>query len=437
MVAVTFNPQQTIADDLKPANTVLITNACIFNGKTGKLTEPMSVLVEGNTITKIAQSIAASDAATIIDAKGRTMTPGFIDAHVHLQWNVGVAEFLDGPIDYHGALALGEAKRTLMRGFTTVRDIAGGVHGVKQAIDEGHFPGPRIYPAGAAIGMTSGHADYRNRGIHPRQLGGPGETEIERLGMSVFADGVPEVLSASRDQFRQGSAFLKMFTGGAVTGLRDPLDISEYSFEEIKAAADEAKRWNSYLAVHAYTDRSISDSLRAGAMSIEHANLITEKTLKELVEKGAFLSVQTGVYLVPLSDSFSAAQKQRQQQAADGLDLMMRLARTHGAKIAFGSDLVGAPESKKEQLLEFTNRMKWFSTAAILKQATATNGELMALCGPRNPYPGTLGVIEEGALADLLLFDGNPLEDLTIVTLPDNHLDLIMKDGKIYKNEIE
>ena len=255
--------------------------------------------------------------------------------------------------------------------------------------------------------------------------------------MSVFADGVPEVLSASRDQFRQGSVFLKMFTGGAVSGLRDPLDIAEYSFEEIKAAADEAKRWNTYLAVHAYTDRSVSEALQAGAMSIEHANLLSEKTMKELVEKGAFLSLQTGVFLGPAPDSFSPAQKQRQKQAADGLDLVMRLARMHRAKIAFGSDFVGTPETKKLQLQEFTNRMMWFSAAEILRQATATNGELMALCGPRNPYPGKLGVIEEGALADLLLFDGNPLDDLTIVTLPEKHLDLIMKDGEIYKNEIE
>lgn len=421
----------------KPEAAVLFKGVKVFDGKSDNLTAETSVLVVGNKITKIGGDIKAPENAVVIDAKGRTMTPGFIDAHVHLQWNVGVREFLDGPVEYHAALALAEAKRTLMRGYTTVRDTGGGVHGIKQAIDEGHFAGPRIYPAGAAIGMTSGHADYRSLSVRPRLLGGPGETEVEHLGMSVFADGVPEVLAASRTQFRKGSVFLKMFTGGAVSGLRDPLDIAEYSFEEIKAAADEAKRWNTYLAVHAYTDRSVSDALKAGAMSIEHATLISEKTMKEVVEKDAFLSLQTGVFLAPAPDSFTPAQKKRQKEAAEGLDVVMRLARKHRAKIAFGSDFVGTPETKKLQLQEFTNRLTWFTEAEILRQATATNGELMALSGERNPYPGKLGVIEEGALADLLLFDRNPLEDLKIVTRPEEHLDLIMKDGKIYKNNLK
>lgn len=429
----TANQQQS---NTEPSG-VLIKNVLIFDGTSTQVSPSQDVLIVGNKIAEIGESLRAPNGFQVIDASGRTMTPGFIDAHVHLQWNVGITEFLDGPIDYHAALALTEAKRTLMRGFTTVRDTSGGVHGIKRAIDEGHFAGPRIYAAGAAIGMTSGHADYRSIGILPRQLGGPAETEVERLGMSVFADGVPEVLSASRNQFRQGSVFLKMFGGGAVSGLRDPLDIAEYSFEEIKAAADEAKRWNTYLAVHAYTDRTVLDALKAGAMSIEHANLISEGTLKELVKKDAFLSLQTATYLTPLPDSFSAAQKERQKMAADGLDLVMRLARKHGAKIAFGSDLVGGTEVKEAQLQEFTNRLKWFSPAEVLTQATATNGDLMALSGPRNPYPGKLGVVEAGALADLLLFDGNPLDDLSIVTRPEQHLDLIMKDGVIYKSTID
>ncbi|MEJ2533050.1 MAG: amidohydrolase family protein [Halioglobus sp.] len=416
---------------------IVINNVNIFDGKREKLIPDRSVLIEGNRIARIGGSALAPDDATVIDGGGRTLTPGFIDAHVHLQWNVGPYEFVDSPPDYHAALALVEARNTLMRGFTSVRDTGGAVFGIKKAIDQGFHPGPRIYASGAAIGMTSGHGDYRTVNELPRQLGGPAETPLERLGISVFADGVPEVLTASRDQMRRGAHFLKMFVGGAVSGLRDPLDVAEYSFEEVKASANEAKRWNTYLAVHAYTDRSIREALEAGAMSIEHANLVTEDTMKLAAQKGAFMSVQTGFFLAPAPDSFSLAQKKRQRLAADGLDNMMQLAKKYKVKLLFGTDFVGSLETKKLQLDEFSNRTRWFSPAEILIQATSGNAEILAMSGPRNPYPGRLGVIEEGAYADILLIDGNPLEDISILAEPEENLALIMKDGKIVKNTVE
>lgn len=415
---------------------VLITDVNVFDGKADDLLPGQDVLVQGNLIKKIAPGIAVTEDMTVIDGGGRTLMPGLIDAHVHLIWNTGIYQLLDGHPDYLTALALVEAENTLMRGFTTVRDTGGPVMGISQAIDEGYHIGPRIYAAGAPVGMTAGHGDFRSRNTRPRQLGGSPETELERMGMTVFADGVPEVLSASREQFRQGAQFLKVFAGGAVTGLRDPLDIAEYSPEELAAAAGEAKRWNSYMAVHAYTDRSITDALEAGAMSIEHANLITEPTIKLVAEKGAFLSVQTGFFLAPIPDSFSAAQKARQQEAAKGLDAMLNMAKKHRVKIAFGTDFVGALNVKALQLQEIINRTRWFSPAEILRQATSINGQLMALSGPRNPYPGTLGTIEEGALADILLVDGNPLQNIELLTDPESNLVLIMKDGVIYKNAL-
>jgi imidazolonepropionase-like amidohydrolase len=428
--------QLAVSQEQLERSQVLITNVNVFDGINEELAVGQVVLVEGNMIKGIGQHLAATEGATVIDGGGRTLMPGLIDAHTHLIWNTGVGGLLDGYPDYIAALGLVEAKNTLMRGFTTVRDTGGQVMGISQAIDEGYHVGPRIYSAGAAIGMTSGHADFRSRNSRPRQLGGPRETELERLGMTVFADGVPEILSASREQFRQGVQFLKIFAGGAVTGLRDPLDIAEYSPEELRAAADEAKRWNTYLAVHAYTDRSIENALNAGAMSIEHANLITEATMKLLAKKGAFLSTQTGFFLAPIPASFSAAQKARQQLAAEGLENMMQLAKKYNVKIALGTDLVGSMESKATELEEFTNRTKWFTPVEILRQATSINGELMALSGPRNPYPGKLGVVEQGALADLLLVDGNPLENIELMTDSENNFVLIMKDGVIYKNAL-
>jgi imidazolonepropionase-like amidohydrolase len=211
----------------------------------------------------------------------------------------------------------------------------------------------------------------------------------------------------------------------------------EYSFEEVKAAADEADRWNTYLAVHTYTDRASRQSIEAGAKTLEHANLMTEKTVKLAVKKGVYISPQTGFFLAPAPDSFTPAQKVRQKEAADGIDNLMKACKKHNAKVLFGNDLVASLESKKLQLEEFTHRTKWFSNAEILKQATSINGEALALSGPRNPYPGKIGVIEEGALADLLLINGDPIKDISILTKPGKHLDLIMKDGEIYKNTIK
>ena len=250
-----------------------------------------------------------------------------------------------------------------MRGFTSVRDTGGQVLGAKKAIDEGYFAGPRIWASGAGISMTAGHADLRPPTQRPRQLGGPAWTEGEYNGGTVIADGVPEVLSAARMQMRNGSAFLKMFTSGAVSGMYDPLDIGEYSFEEIKAAADEAKRWNTYLAVHTYNDKGTRLALEAGAMAIDHGNLMTEETMKLLVEKGAFLNTQTGVFLSdPPAGSWSEGSKNRQRQAKEGLDNMFKLAKKYKAKITIGSDYVDNAEQKKEQSYELSNRLQWWTS---------------------------------------------------------------------------
>jgi imidazolonepropionase-like amidohydrolase len=426
-----------MAEETELPRQTLISNVNIFNGIDENLVRGMSVLVEGNKIAKIAKSIPKLERMTVIDGDGRTLTPGFIDAHTHLAWNLGVTQHMYEPLDYQFALNLTEAENTLMRGFTTIRDIGGQVLGTKKAIDEGYFPGPRIYSPGAAIGMTTGHGDFRTPSSLPRMMGGLGETELERIGITIFADGVPEVLTASRMQFRNGAHFLKIFVGGAVSGMYDPLDISEYSLEEIKAAVGEAERWNTYLAVHTYTDAATRMSIEAGVKSLEHANLITEDTVKLAAEKGVFISPQAALFMNPAPPSFTPAQVERQQMAKDGLDNLMKACKKYNAKVLFGTDMVASIESKKAQVTEFTLRKSWFSNSEILKQATSINAEVLELSGPRNPYPGKLGVIEEGAYADLLLINGNPIEDLSILLEPEENLALIMKDGKIYKNIID
>jgi imidazolonepropionase-like amidohydrolase len=426
-----------VAGQANSPSAVLITNVNVFDGTSETLAMGMSVLVEGNTITKVARSIPEPVGAKVIDGGGRTLTPGFIDAHTHLQWNMSVTDHFYKPLDYQAALSLVEAENTLMRGFTTIRDVAGSVFGVKNAIDEGYFAGPRIYSSGAALSMTTGHGDFRVPSSMPRMMGGPGETEVEYAGLVIFADGVPEVLTASRMQFRKGAHLLKVFTGGAVSGLYDPLDISEYSLEEIRAAVGEAERWNTYVAVHTYTDDATRMAIEAGAKTLEHANLITEETVVLAVEKGVYISAQTALFMSPAPESFTEAQRDRQQEAKEGLDSLMKSCKKHKAKVLFGTDMVGSIELKKLQVTEFTNRTQWFTNAEILRQATSINAEVLELSGPRNPYPGKLSVIEEGAYADLLLINGNPLEDISILTKPEENLALIMKDGKIYKNTVE
>jgi imidazolonepropionase-like amidohydrolase len=409
----------------------------VFDGVNAKRIENANVLIEGNLIKSVSTDPIDAAGATVIDGGGRTLMPGLIDAHVHLSLNMGFINMLFQQPDYIAAITLFEAKNTLLRGFTSVRDTGGQVLGVKKAIDQGYSVGPRIWASGAGLTMTAGHGDLRPPTQRPRQLGGPAWTEGEYNGTTVIADGVPEVLSAARLQMRNGSAFLKMFTSGAVSGMYDPLDIVEYSYEEIKAAADEARRWNTYLAVHSYNDEGTRLALEAGAMAVEHGNLMTEETMKLLAEKGAFLNAQTGVFLSDPPDSWSEGNKNRQRQAKEGLDHMFRLAKKYKAKITIGSDYVDTPEQKKEQSYELTNRLKWFTPAEILNQATAGNAEILYLSGQRNPYPGKLGVIEEGALADILLIDGNPVEDLALFHDPEKNLTLIMKDGKIYKNTLQ
>lgn len=415
---------------------ILINNVRVFDGKSDGLTELTNVLVEGELIKEISPATDAAPDVPRIDGGGRTLMPGLIDNHVHLQWNQGPMEFMTARPDYVAALALRECEATLMRGFTGVRDTGGGILGIARAIDEGVYPGPRIQACNASIGMTAGHGDYRPRSVQPRAFGGPAITELEAKQITIIADGVDEVLTATREQFRQGAHFIKVFSGGAVSGLYDPLDINEYSPEELKAAVDEAKRWNTYAASHAYMDSSVRSAIEAGFACIEHCNLMTPDSMELAVEKGVWLSTQVGFFMTPIPDGFSVAQAARQKMARDGLDAMLRLAKEYGAKIALGTDFVGSSETKATQLSELTLRTPWFSNAEILRQATGDNGRLWELAGPRSPYQmGPVGVIEPGAYADILLVNGDPITDLSVMGSAEN-FDVIMKGGKAYKNTI-
>jgi len=422
-----------MAQEATPMESVLITNARIFDGQNEKLADGMSVLVEGNKITKIAASLPAPAGATVIDAQGKVLMPGLSDMHWHVMFNApALPVALSADIGYLTLIGAQAAGDDLMRGFTTVRDVGGNSFAVKRAIDEGLIPGPRIYPSGPMISQSSGHADYRplNEPEH--------EVYLERNHMVAVADGVPEVMTTVRRNLRMGATQIKLAAGGGVSSNYDPLDVTEYTFDELKAAVDVAKTWNTYVAVHVNTDAAVRQAIAAGVMSIDHGFLMEDGTLKLMAEKGVWFSMQPllndedAIYFPP-----GSANEAKWIQATDGTDKVIKLAKKYGVKTAFGTDVLFDPALGKKHGKLLAKLKRWYTPYEALKMATYDNAQLVKMCGPRDPYPGELGVVKEGALADLLLVDGNPLENLDLVADPDKNFVMIMKDGKIYKDTVK
>ncbi len=421
------------AQAAQPTPSVLITNARIFDGQNEQLIEGMKVLVEGNKIAKIAKSIPAPRGGTVIDAKGKVLMPGLSDMHWHVMFNSpALPVALSADIGYLTLLGAQSARDDLMRGFTTVRDVGGNSFAVKRAIDDGLIPGPRIYPSGPMISQSSGHADYRP----------PNEPEhsgyLESNHMVAVADGVPDVMTAVRRNLRMGATQIKLAAGGGVSSNYDPLDVTEYTFEELKAAVDVARTWNTYVAVHVNTDAAVRQAVAAGVMSIDHGFLMEEGTLKLMADKGVWFSMQPllndedAIYFPP-----GSANQAKWIQVTDGTDKVIKLAKKYGVKTAFGTDVLFDPALGKKHGKLLAKLKRWYTPYEALKMATYDNAQLVKMCGPRDPYPGELGVVKEGALADLLLVDGNPLENLDLVADPDRNFVVIMKDGKIYKNTLK
>ncbi|RJG05722.1 amidohydrolase family protein [Noviherbaspirillum cavernae] len=419
-----------------PAKPVtLITNARIFDGRSDALTAPMSVLVDGNVIARIAPRIDAPAGATVIDAGGRTMTPGFIDAHYHMTLQLSPLLAIGSDEYYHAFNAVPMARSTLARGFTTVRDVSGNTFSLKRAIDRGLIVGPRIYPSGPMISQTSGHADARMASERSPAQGGRYSPLME-LGYNAVADGVPEVLKATRENLRRGASQIKIAVGGGTGSESDPLDVSEFTSEEIRAAVQAAGDWNTYVTAHVYTINGIRRAIDNGVKCIEHGQLMDEATMRLMKDKGIWWSPQVSIFTF-IPKGYTADQKRKHEQAFSGLDAAFRTAKKIGFdRIAFGTDIVTDPDAFNAANEEFVHRLKWFTPAEILRQATYTNAQLLAMSGPRNPFPGKLGVIAEGAIADLLLINGNPLQDISILIDYRKNIALIMKDGVIYKDLI-
>jgi len=412
----------------------LFTNCRIFDGRAAKLVEGQRVLVEDAKITRIGRDLSPPDRTIVIDAEGRTLMPGLIDAHWHSMFVFApISKILASDFGYLSLCAAKAAEETLLRGFTTVRDMGGNCFPLARATNEGLIDGPRIYPSGAYLSQTSGHGDFRGPLDAPANHGAPLDY-LQRVGHTLIADGVPEVIKRTREILRMGATQIKVMAGGGVTSLYDPIDVTEYTFEELKAIVDVAKTWNTYVAVHANTDAAVRQALAAGVVSIEHGFFLEEETVKLMADKGAWWSMQPMMNDEDALQFESPISTAKYEECVAGLDAAIHLAKKYQVKTAFGTDMLFEPEQARKQGRYLAKMTKWYTPHEALKMATYDNAQLLKLCGPRDPYPGALGVVAEGALADLLLVDGNPLEDIDLVASPGKHFSLIMKNGRIYKD---
>lgn len=420
-----------------PTTTVtLLQNVHVFDGRGASLSGPSHVLVRGDTIERISTApIAPPPGAIVVDGQGRTLMPGLIDSHWHTMFVApSMGQLLEGDIGHLTLLAAAEARATLMRGFTTVRDMGGPSFALKRAIDQGVVPGPRIYPSGAMITITGGHGDFRAPHELPRQLGGPPPLP-GAVNASQLADSPDEVRLRVREQLLLGASQIKLTAGGGVASPHSPLDVSTFTEEELRAAVQAAGNWGTFVGVHAYTPEAIRRAVAAGVKVIEHGHLMDEASAQLIAEKGVWLSFQPFV-----DDGFAPqmppSSMARLRQVFAGTEAAVALAKKYKLKLAWGTDILFSAANARRQGALLVQMGKWFTPAEVLHMATGAGGELLQLSGPRNPYPGRLGVIEEGALADLLLVDGDPLQDLGLIANPDKSFVVVMKGGTIYKNDL-
>ena len=418
--------------------TILINNVQIFNG-TDEKTILGNVLIENDKIAKISASpimTNKSGETKIIDGKGKFLMPGLIDAHWH---TVGagstMADMTNGETGLIYAEAVAEAEKTILRGFTTVRDMAGPTFGLKKAFDKNLVTGPRIFPCGAAVSQTGGHGDFGFSYERPTTFGGK-LTRAEEFGMFIIANGADQVRTAVREQMRNGASHIKVMAGGGVSSLYDPLDAKQFSAEELKAAVDEAANWNTYVTVHIYNAEGIIEALNAGVKCIEHGQLANEAAIKLIKEKNAWLSIQA---FEEKDHQYPDADRRAKNKAvSDGADSVYKLAKKYNVKVAYGTDFLFEPEMNHKQNEMLVRLSKHYSNYEILKMATSQNAELCEMSGERNPYKSAkLGVIKEGAWADMILVDGDAMKDISLISNPNEKFVLIIKNGIIHKNNLD
>lgn len=434
-VFLAMNCSQAFSQDGFP---ILFTNVNVFDGVNEALIENANVVVTDNLITAISTEDLVVAGGRVIDGGGRTMIPGLIDIHWHTSYccaaqsTVVTGDILE--IAIRGALG---SEATLLRGFTTVRDVGGNPFATKKMIDAGEIPGPRILPSGPPIGQTGGHFDYRPYQAVPTN---PADSQWYwySVGLMAMADGVGEVTKRAREVMRMGASQIKISGGGGVSSVYDPLDVRQFTRAELEAFVEVADTYNTYVASHLFTDEAIQVSIEAGIKTVEHGFLMSRETMEMMRDNDVWLSLQP---LLDDEDGFSFDDPSSQAKwlaVTDGTDATYTMAKEVGVKVGFGTDILFDPALADRQGAFLAKLQRWYTPFEVLRMATSTNAELLELAGPRHPYQdGPLGVIAQGAYADLILVDGNPLEDIDLVADPHAHFDLIMKDGVIHKNALD
>jgi imidazolonepropionase-like amidohydrolase len=423
-------------------NSYVFHNAKLFDPRCEALVEGVELLVEGERVKEVSRPDGASRRrirckdATRIDLGGRTLMPGLIDAHVHIFITKLPLTALESmPLTFLAVSASALLRNMLMRGFTTVRDTAGGDFGMKAACDAGLVEGPRLFISGMAMSQTGGHGDFRRRT--------QGAVECPCCAalhyMVRIVDGVPEMLKAVRDELRKGADHIKLMVSGGVASPHDPLESLQFRIDEIEAACQEANNWGKYVSAHAYTAEAVERAVGAGVRTIEHGNLIDEPVARLMAEKGAFLVPTLVTY-----DSMARrglelglpeeSRRKNEEVRAAGLR-SVELARRAGVEIGFGTDLLGPMH--EEQSREFFIRREVDRPIDVLRSATLVNARILKRGGrPGEEVADALGELVPAACADLLVVDGNPLEDFDLLQHQGAHLDAIMKGGRFFKNRL-
>jgi imidazolonepropionase-like amidohydrolase len=419
-----------------PGRPVLLTNLRLFDGETLAMQEGLDILVAEGRIAALPPVGQGPDDAERIDCGGRAVIPGLIDCHWHSTL-VAVSQVaaLTQDTAFVHLMAGREAGATLMRGFTTVRDVGGPAFGLKMAIDRDVVAGPRIFPSGAMLSQTAGHGDFRLLHELPRFPDTP-PNHLERQGVAQIADGADAVLRAAREQLMRGASQIKIMAGGGVSSLYDPLDTAQYTEREMRAAVEAAEDWGTYVCAHVYTSAGIRRAMAAGVKSIEHGQLADDETVEMMAGEGVWWSIQPFLADEDANPKSDPVQQAKQLEVAEGTVRAFELARRHAVPLAFGSDILFNPAGAASQGRQLAKFARFMSPIEALRTATGAAGRLLALSGPRAPYDGRLGVIEPGALADLLVVDGDPETDLDWLDAPDSSLRLIMKGGRLYRNQL-
>ncbi len=362
--------------------------------------------------------------------------PGLIDVHVHMVFGALTMQDMMSS-DLSENVILGKvgvsSEKMLLRGFTSIRDAGGPIFPLKAAIDGGKIKGPRIWPSGATISQTAGHGDFRTPAEQSRRFFGEA-SRAEKYGATFIADGRDEVLTAVRENLRFGASQIKLMAGGGTSSAYDPVDVTQYTLDEMKAAVEAASDWGTYVTVHAYTPKAVQRAIEAGVKCIEHGQLLDEKTLRLMSRKKIWLSLQN---LRENTAEMDSLRKEKRKPVLEGQEKVWSMAKRLKIKLAWGTDFLFEPELNDQQNAYILHLQKWFTNGDILKMLTYDNAQLLQLSGLRSPYPGKLGIVEEGALADLLLVDGDPLKDLSLVADPERKFLVIIKNGKVYKNLLE